>query len=213
MAFPLTLANIKQHIDDVPYQALAKICSNEALQTLASPNGAKLDVQGKHSNVRIDWHRDAQTNTIDGIFFRVHNNEYIQAWRIIKDQDFDEPYLITITHQHTTPSKIMFIHQGAAEQIFEQCVGASHEDPIAFEAEDLQDPGQIQAFFAKNQDMLPDSIRQRVFPQAPPKKPIDGKDPAAPKSDNSYLYIAGALLLVLGIAFVAKRYFAAPREV
>ena len=209
---PLTLENIKHFIDDIPHQELSNVCTNGDLQELSSSNGAPLVVQGKPSNVRIGWHLN-ETNQIDGIFLRIYNNEYLQAWKILPDQNMDEPYQLTVTPQHTTLSKTIFIHATLSKEIFDQCAGVHHKKTIVFQAEHLQHPDQIRDFFAKNQDMLPDSIRQRGFPEVPPKKHIDGKGPAAPKSDNTYLYIAGALLFVFGIAFVAKRYFAAPKEV
>ena len=207
---PLTLTNIKPHVSSVAYDALVKVCDDSVIGELSSPGGIPAVVQGSPSRIQMDWHTD-ESDQINGIFLCVYNNSLIQAWKIL-GSDFSEITITTTPLYTGTSDKVL--HVTLANQTFEHCVGAPHEDVVQFNftAEQLQHPDQIQAFFKRNQAMLPETLRQSLFPSKVEHKhrepsPRKHSSPSS-SNNNNYLYIAGGIFLFLSIAYLAKRAFA-----
>jgi len=203
MSLPFTLENIQPRISDIVYQQLADKVSNVDLQELSSPEGRNYIDRGALFNAQIRWHRD-ETDAIDGIFLRIFDQQTIQAWKCLRDQDFDLPYELTVTSMHTTSTKIMLIHQTRAEQLFAPLALPKSEDSATFDipVETLKKPMEIRGFFGKNREMLPDSIREAISPCLRPPK-----DPLLPGRKPNYARIGVVLLLILGVAYVVKRSF------
>ncbi len=206
----LTLTNIKPHVSSVAYDALSKVCDDSVIGELSSPGGVPAVVQGSPSRVQMDWHTD-ESDQINGIFLCVYNDSLIQAWQIL-GSDLSE---ITITTKplYTGISNPM-LHVRLANETFERCVGDRHAEDVQFNftAEQLQNPYQIQAFFKRNQAMLPETLRQSLFPSKVEHKhrepsPRKHSSPSS-SNNNNYLYIAGGIFLFLSISYLAKRAFA-----
>ena len=203
MSLPFTLENIQPRVSDVVYQQLAAKVSDEDLQELSSPEGRNYIDRGTLCNVQIGWHRD-ETDAINGIFLRIFDQQTIQAWKCLRDQDYDLPYELTVTAMHTTPTTIMFIHQTRAKQLFDPLALPESEDSATFNipAETLKNPEIIRGFFGKNREMLPDSIREAISPCLKPPE-----DLARPRRKPNFTRIGLVLLLVIGVAYVVKRSF------
>jgi len=207
MSLPFTLENIQPRVSDVVYQQLADRVSNEDLQELSSPGGRNYIDRGKLCNVQIGWHRD-EANTIDGIFLRIFDQQTIQAWKCLRDQDYDLPYELTVTAMHTTPTTIMLIHQTRAKQLFAPLELPKSEDSATFDipAASLKTPEEIKAFFGKNREMLPDSIREAISPCVKPPE-----DPPQRGRKLNVMRLGVVLLLVLGVAYVVRRSLTQPK--
>jgi len=207
MSLPFTLENIQPRVSDVVYQQLATRVSNEDLQELSSPGGRNYIDRDTLCNVQIGWHRD-EADTIDGIFLRIFDHQTIQAWKCLRDQDYDLPYELTVTAMHTTPTKIMLIHQTRAKQLFAPLELPKSEDSATFDipAASLNTPEEIRAFFGKNREMLPDSIREAISPcvKPPEDPPQGGRKP-------NIVRIGIMLLLILGVAYVVRKSLAQPK--
>ena len=203
MSLPFTLENIKPRVSDVVYQQLALKVSDADLRELSSPEGRNYMDRGELCNAQIRWHRD-ETDEIDGIFLRIFDHQAIQAWKCLKDQDFDLPYELTVTSMHTTATKIMFIHQTRAKQLFDPLLLEKSEDSATFDipVDTLKTPEEIRGFFGKNREMLPASIREVVSPCL---KPPEGLP--RPRRKPNFIRIGLVLLLIVGVAYVVKRSF------
>ena len=205
---PLTLSNIQPHLSTVAYNALSKVCYDSALETLSSPNGASVVVQLLASRVQMEWHID-EGKRINGIFLCIYNSSMIQAWKFI-NEDLHEITILT-TPLYTGVSHPI-LHVSLAERTFGQCVGTDHEEQVQFQAVHLENPGQIHAFFKNNQEMLPEPLRQTLFPPVVERKRRETarrkNSSSLSNNNNNYYYIAGGVLLFLSIAFLSKRYFA-----
>ncbi len=203
MSLPFTLENIQPRVSDVVYQQLEARVSNADLQELSSPEGRNYMDRGTLCNVQIGWHRD-ETDTIDGIFLRIFDQKTIQAWKCLKDQDYDLPYELTVTAMHTTPLTIMLLHQTRAKQLFAPLALPKSEDSATFDipVETLKTPEEIRAFFGKNREMLPDSIREVISPCVKPPE-----DPPQRGRKPNVMRIGIVLLLIIGVAYVVKRSF------
>jgi hypothetical protein len=212
MALPLTLVNIQNHVSIVTYEQLAKVCDDPLLTQLSSEEGISRTYQGALANVRMGWYRD-ETDTINGLFIRVHTQNMIVASVLKEDGNLDE---LIITQQFTNLSEDVLLHVTKARQQFEVLQSAKHDEEIVFHLDALKEIPTIQAFFAKSREMLPEPYRTDLLPlpQKPLENPLQPRDPHGPKpasNDYNYLYIGGALLAILGIAYLAKRVVAKPQ--
>ena len=198
MALPaLTLANINQR-GTPGYEHLPRHLTDERLAALSSPAGRNITYESHAGNIRMGWHLD-QEGRIDGLFIRVHNENTLQAWKILNDQNFDQPCELTVTQLHTTPSiKILYMVRDFRE-LYGRCASEAQDQEVAFAlaADALQNPEQIRTFFGKNRDMLPDSIRDAISPL--PRPPQN----AQPRSMTHT--IIGASLLLCLMTFVARK--------
>ena len=99
----------------------------------------------------------------------------------------------------------MLIHQTRAKQLFAPLELPKSKDSATFDipAAKLIPPEEIRGFFGKNCDMLPDSIREAVYPSL--KTP---EDLPRPRRKPNFMCIGLVLLLVIGVANVVKRSFA-----
>lgn len=208
---PLTLTNIQPHVSSVAYDALVKVCDDSVIGELSSPEGIPTVVQGSPSRIQMDWHTD-ESDQINGIFLCVYNDSLIQAWQIL-GSNFLEITITTIPLYTGISDKAL--HVTLANETFERCVGTRHEEDVQFNftAEQLQNPEQIQDFFKHNQAMLPETLRQSLFPskvehkrrESSPHRPKT--PPYSSSSNNHYYYILGAFLF-LSVAYLANRFFA-----
>lgn len=212
---PLTLTNIQPYVSSVAYAALSKVCDDRLLQQLSHPDGILVVNERISSRVHMEWHTD-ETDRINGIILCVYNNEYLEAWKILTESsDGESSQIIVTTKPLYTNTSPLVLHVSLANQIFSRCVGTPHEKPVAFNftAETLEHPEQIQAFFGRNQEMLPEILRASLFPpkverkmHRAPSRPQDSSSPSS--SNNQYIYIVGGILLLLSLAYLAKRTFA-----
>lgn len=213
MALPLTLANIQKHVSSVTYEQLTKVCDDPLLTELSSEEGISRTYQGALANVRMGWYRD-ETDTITGLFIRVHTQDMIVASVLKEDGTLDE---LIITQHFTNLSEGVLLHVTKARQQFEVLQSAEHDKEIVFHLDALKEIPTIQAFFAKSREMLPEPYRTTLLPLPPkpleedPLKPRDPHDPKPASNDYHYFYIGGALLAILGIAYLAKKVLAKPQ--
>lgn len=207
MAMPsLSLETIQPHVSTVAYNALAKVLDDKQITLLSQKGGINRVYQRHPANIQLEWHLN-QANQINGIFLRIYTADLITAYKILNERDDLESSSITIIKAPPfTKVSALNLHTYLAETIFGDCLGESCGAPEHFTAQQLENPDQIQAFFAKNQEMLPPSIRKSYFPT--PKPSPRGKSPSAPEKSYNYLYLAGAVLLFLGTVCIAKKYFA-----
>ena len=199
----LTLENIRPHIPDAFYQPLLGVFDTQPqlLQNLSNEEGISVIIEGKSSNVRMEWHQ-TKKGVINGIFLRIYTKTYLEAYVI--SNKFEHREIVVIDH-HTEVRANQIIHEQAAQKLFEKCTGEAHANPIHFNVQHLQHPEQVQDFFKKHPGTLPEPLRGQLFPK--PVSPKPQEKPEEPESSRCYLYVGGALLLTLGALFVVKKYF------
>ena len=100
--------------------------------------------------------------------------------------------------------KARFVQRFALFQIFYKGEIIPHEGEVAFNSQWL-DQDEVRAFYEKHPQILDSLINSPVPPQPNPTESSD--------SDSSnYLYLVGAFLLVVGVVYVASKYFSEDTE-
>lgn len=204
-----TLDSIKTHISGITHGAIAKVCNNDLLGQLKQPEGVNLTKDEENWNVRMDWHTD-EAGVIDGLFMRMMSQTVVDAF-IIRNGSYDNLTFMS-TGAPTAYSADSIIHVTKAKQLFECMGGTPYDQPVTLNRHELKNPELIKPFFNQNQDMLPEWIREQLFPHipTPPRTPEPTKKPTQRpeepnKESRKTLYLGIAVLLVAAIVFVAKR--------
>lgn len=130
---------------------------------------------------------------------------------IIHDGEYDSLTMVS-TGAPTGHFSDLFININKAQQLVEPLVGDPCDHPVSMNEHELKNRELITPFFAQNQDMLPEWIKEQLFPHVPtpPRIPQPTKKPTQrsekPKQESrKMLYLGVAVLLIAAIAFVAKK--------
>lgn len=220
---PMTVENFRENLPNL-FEFL-KYCAGsnsdtfflnleDHLEEFSSENGGNYRFGNKAYNIRIGWNRD-DADKINGLFFRSYTSNSIQAYKLTGLVDNE---LIEISSDTTVHKKQLnnFASSGIIDPLsglfFDACAQYSFirqltksilftsEEPIPYEGEiscnieNLQEKEKVKRFFEKNKDMLPDPLREHVF------------------YERNYFYIGGAILCIIGMVFIARKYIFQPES-
>lgn len=147
--------------------------------------------------MRMFWHRN-EANAITGIFIRIILKEGSMIAWIMPNAWDQEHNMIWIRNNQTKLTGRPIIGEGFPYQM--EGTFGSMENPNPDDVEpvlnirEIDTPEAIAAFFDQDREVLPESLRVRIFPPAP-------------QNPHTYLYMGAALLLLIGIGIFVKRYF------
>ncbi|MCB1081450.1 MAG: hypothetical protein KDK69_06460 [Chlamydiia bacterium] len=205
---PLTREGIRPFLSDSPNQILQdKFRDDRVIPHFFAPEGVLLRADDGVFNVRMFWHRN-EANAITGIFIRIILEEgSMIAW--IMPNAWDQQHnMIWIRNNQTKLTERPIIGEGFPFEM--QGTFGNLQDPNPHDVEpvlnirEIDTPEAIAAFFDQDREVLPESLRVRIFPPAP-QNPLP-----LPQNNQTYLYMGAALLLLIGIAILAKDYFNNP---
>jgi len=203
MAAPtLTAQTIKQQAPDLlkALDYFAKGGADKYLQDLelqlqAMSTGMDCLVEGKSYNIQIGWNRD-DANTINGLFFRVCTQDTMLAYKLLGTSGNEMLAVSNNKTEHFTQAQEGLFSFGGRllnSIIPKLQTGVSPSDrKITCTILNLKDADKIKAFFDKNREMLPANLHARLYPAS---------------NNSTYLYLAGAALLLIAVAYFAKRAF------
>lgn len=200
MSIPkLTLNSVKSHISLDTYNVLESYCNDSLLAELSSPNGISRIYKGVNVNVRMGWHRD-EANIISGLFMRIYGNNFIEASIITKDSNKRD---ISIDQHDTFEFPTSLIDSSEAERLF-AVLNSEHgeKEIIKLEIENIKKTEEIKAFFMKNQDMLPESFKEKIFP-----KPCPNPTPSNETNNGQNFFIITIVVIIAGVIVVSAKYF------
>lgn len=197
MTTPVNLADIQTHLPNV-YSTLqtASMFTGTSMETFDQPlkelsSGFSMEVNGNPTEFRIGWHRD-ETDKIQGLFLRIYNQNSITAYRYTNSIE-----MISIeNHQTTTSSSNVIAFFSMLQPLITQPNIKDHPRKPTCQIEHLGHPEKIQDFFKNNPDMLPQPVRDKVFPST---------------LSSKYIYLIGGLILTIGVIYLAKKYFKNPK--
>jgi len=170
MALPtLTHEGIKPYVTDEVHALLKRKFSQEEIPQLFSEAGVLRNVKECPVSICTKWHRD-EANRIDGVFFRVIHERVLIAW-IAPNVCRNEHNYIWIENGNTK-LELKPVFGGVLHDFIKIALsGKKTKDPAPqFQPDQLDQPKAIAAFFDQDRDVLPDSIRTRIFPP-PPQDP------------------------------------------
>lgn len=148
----------------------------------------------------MHWHRDKEAQ-INGIFIRCINPLNLMVW--IQADVFPQEYnFIWIKNEYADLRKKSLMDLGELPFEIEHAIeGAKTKaDCPKVQLENLVKIKDIAAFFDKDRDVLPTSVRDRVFPPPPMKK-----EEVPAKQSFNWTYVGGVLVLTLTIGYIADR--------
>ena len=89
-----------------------------------------------------------------------------------------------------------------AQKLFAIINLKTHEEYIAFKLDNFKNPEKIKEFFSNHQDMLPEPIKEKIFP----KLSLNPSPSEETGEGQSFLIIA-LIVIIVGTAIVSTKYF------
>ena len=201
---PLTLDGIRPYLTPNIDNVLAQRYTNEDIPLFFSEQGISTNTPDKgNCNIQMRWIRDVQNN-VTGIFYRIlFPNNRLTAWTPINHPPINQINQISIkenvtklTHNPVSPKGVRNILNGRRIAPVE----------IPFNINQIDNIEALREFFARNPELLPTNLRERVFPQDDPQRqendePID------------YKLLIGSLLAFAVISYIAIKILHEPPKV
>lgn len=201
------LSNIRKYFHggyDIIFPKIEETLNDPDLQEL-SGKGKKVQYESQEGIAQMGWHKDSAGH-INGVFVLVYNKDTFQIWKAINNDDFKQPYALTVTQIHTTPEIAQWgLTVNQYEDIFKRCIATSHTADVEYtiSAEHLKDPQAIKKFCGDNPLMLPPSIRDHFFPKKKSGNFVN-------RPDRIYVYITAFFLVAVTVKFAEKLFKKTP---
>lgn len=194
----ITLSLIEPYISPNTYTALKSSCNDSLLDQLSNSRGVNRIYKDVNVNVRIDWHRD-EKDIIRGLFMRIYGSHFIEAF-IINDDGYKRE--LNINPHDTFEFSRSLIDLSDAQKLFAIINLKTHEEVIAFKLDNFKNPEKIKEFFSNHQDMLPEPIKEKIFPKLS-LNPSHSEE----NSEGQSCLIIALIVIIVGTAIVSTKYF------
>jgi hypothetical protein len=195
---PLTRTGIAPYLSPSPNKYIRESFTDSDIPKLFAPEGVLRRCNDAVFTVRMFWHHN-ETREITAIFIRMifHDGSMI-AW--IMPNGWDKQHNMIWIRENSTILDSGFPRSMDGSFGDMQKPKSGDVEPV-LNIVQISYPEEIAAFFDQDRDVLPESLRERIFPPAP-------QDPLPePPNNTTYLYMGAALLLMIGIGILAKKHF------